>query len=37
MWPLIQEGDAATEAKEQGTFGFVETGIPTAKLSGYMA
>ena len=29
--------EAATEAKEQGTFGFVETGIPMAQLSGYMA
>lgn len=29
--------NAATEAKEQGTFGFVETGIPSAELSSYMA
>lgn len=28
--------EAATEARDQGTFGFVETGIPSAELSGYM-
>jgi 2-methylisocitrate lyase-like PEP mutase family enzyme len=28
--------DAATEAKESGTFGYVDTSIPTPTLAGYM-
>ena len=28
--------DAAIEAKEQGTFGFVDTGIPSSELNRYM-
>jgi hypothetical protein len=27
---------AATEAKENGTFGYVDTSVPPPQLSGYM-